>query len=96
MRKYFSLAKKFPFQMFFIILGAVLAFSGLVLASVGGNPFADEPLFGPALLILFGGTSVLLAAKSMRKCQMRQIKSLIERRLEEYFQRSEIWQGLIS
>ena len=93
MRKYFDLAKKFPVQMSFIILGVVLAFFGAVLVYIEKNPFI-ETLSSAAIFILFGIIVVLCAVKSMDKRLMRQLRSYAVRYREYRYQKTEMWPGL--
>jgi len=65
MRKYFTLAKRFPLQMLFIVLGTIIAFLGIVFTSIDKNPSVH--------FILLGIILIVLAAKGMRKRQMRQL-----------------------
>jgi len=86
MRKYFTLAKEFPIQMAFIFLGVIITFLGLVFTSIDKNP--------SVLFILLGIILIILPAKNMRKRQMRQLRNCKRQDLEQYFERSDIWQGL--
>ncbi|MDP2934814.1 MAG: hypothetical protein Q8N59_03560 [bacterium] len=93
MRKYFGLAKKFPFQMSFITLGVVLAFFGAFLVYIEKNLFIETPSLAE-VFILFGIIIVLCAAKNMDKCQMRQLRSYAVRYREYQYQKTEMWPGL--
>ena len=93
MRKYFGLAKKFPFQMFFITLGVVFAFFGAVLVYIEKNSFIETPSLAE-IFILFGIIVVLCAAKNMDKRQMHQLKSYAVRYREYQHQKTEMWPGL--
>lgn len=92
MRKYFSLAKRFPFQMFFIILGLVLVLSGTVFAYIEENPFAEQVYSFASVLILIGIVFIVLAARNIKKHLLRQLEKHLRYYREYHYQK--VWQGL--